>query len=458
MAAMNASWLTNVLEAPVYFDLSDHDQRSIILQRLQPITTEGFTRKIRPATSFMILKVSLNDDPKGLQIADWLKSFPPPVIHNVDIEALVLKARRLQDIQEHSTFFPGSILGRLPASAQAEILQGLWGLSQVVSTTSALAGGDEASLNTSPLQEVPKQNFAARIVRNLQDKVQDVCDSIEEAILLSTEVLLEEAANDEAVIAAEAGPSIALTRTVRQYLLDNSFIPDTPELPATLVSFAPTHRGLTKSRFRFGRIGGKQVVIETVHYVAGALGSSEPSTNAVMQMKRMVNQLSLLKQTGFSALPCVGYIKEGHRRDFGVVFELPQNCFENKLPTTLTTVYLSKKRVPLGTRVRLAYSLATALEHFHRVGWVHKEFKSENIVFFGTDSDSEVNLANPWLFGFECSRPEDAESEMKTDSSAKNNAYRHPERWGKPLVKFVKPHDVYSLVSIFQSFQSDGTT
>ena len=90
MAAMNASWLTNVLEAPVYFDLSDHDQRSIILQRLQPITTEGFTRKIRPATSFMILKVSLNDDPKGLQIADWLKSFPPPVIHNVDIEALVL--------------------------------------------------------------------------------------------------------------------------------------------------------------------------------------------------------------------------------------------------------------------------------------------------------------------------------------------------------------------------------
>ena len=52
-----------------------------------------------------------------------------------------------------------------------------------------------------------------------------------------------------------------------------------------------------------------------------------------------------------------------------------------------------------------------------------------------------VDFAQPRLFGFECSRPEDVEI------SEKNNAYRHPERWGQPMVKFEKYHDVYSLLS-----------
>lgn len=45
---------------------------------------------------------------------------------------------------------------------------------------------------------------------------------------------------------------------------------------------------------------------------------------------------------------------------------------------------------------------------------------------------------------------------MKTDFTLKNNAYRHPERWGKPQRKFEKAHDVYSLVSTTYLLISDS--
>jgi hypothetical protein len=396
----------------------------------------------------MILKVSLNDDPTGLQIADWLKTFPPSVIQDVNIEGLVLKARQLQEIQEYSSFFPGSVLGSLPSSAQSEILQGIWGLSQAVSSAALLAKDSDANINTSPLQGTSKANFAMQVVNGLQNKIQTVCDSIEEAVLLDSGISLDEAIKDEAIVAAEAGDSIKLTQTVRQYLLENSLIPNSLELPARSISFSSPQRGLTKSRFRFGRIGGKEVLVETIYYRTSDPESSEPSASAVPQIERMANQLSLPRQQGFSALLCIGYIQERHFKTFGIVFEIPRALDQDKLPVLLPSVYASKKRVPLNLRIKLAHSLAAALEHFHRVGWVHKEFKSDNILFFYKGSDNDLDLSQPWLFGFEFSRPEDAESDMSSDFTLKNNAYRHPERWGKPTAKFIKPHDIYSLVSI----------
>ena len=169
----------------------------------------------------------------------------------------------------------------------------------------------------------------------------------------------------------------------------------------------------------------------------------------------MVSQLSHLKRTSFHILHCVGYIQEPHIRRFGLVFELGNSHGMEEPPVGLCDLYSSMRRVPLGLRMRLANALAVALGNFHRVGWVHKEVKSENIWFLKKDKQEMesmegmgVDFAQPWLFGFECSRPEDIESELKGDFSEKNNAHRHPERWGQPMVKFERYHDVYSLVRI----------
>lgn len=120
--------------------------------------------------------------------------------------------------------------------------------------------------------------------------------------------------------------------------------------------------------------------------------------------------------------------------------------------------------MPLGHRIQLACALIAALESFHRVGWVHKAFKPENIFFWtrilplhnaedatgGAGMEYIIDgfdLAIPYLFGFEYARAEAAGTKLAEDHSLQNNLYRHPDRWSRPMEKFIKAHDVYSLVS-----------
>lgn len=71
---------------------------------------------------------------------------------------------------------------------------------------------------------------------------------------------------------------------------------------------------------------------------------------------------------------------------------------------------------------------------------------------FMTLGDSRVSmLSQPWLFGFEYGRPEDAETNMDEDHRPEANAYRHPQRWGAPRIRFVRAHDMHSLVRAFES-------
>lgn len=143
-----------------------------------------------------------------------------------------------------------------------------------------------------------------------------------------------------------------------------------------------------------------------------------------------------------------------------MVFDVDKIPNTEDNPVLLSEMLPKRRRVPLGRRIKLAYTLAVALESFHRVGWVHKEIKSSNIAFFLNKDTTEVEpneILRPFIFGFECSRPENVDSEMKTDFTLNNNAYRHPERWGKPQQKFEKTHDVYSLVNITWSYYTFRT-
>ena len=87
---------------------------------------------------------------------------------------------------------------------------------------------------------------------------------------------------------------------------------------------------------------------------------------------------------------------------------------------------------------------------------VHESFRSENILFFashkndtdaGTETDvsGNVDLTQPWVFGFEFSRPDSFFSAGFIDSCPDRDVYRHPERQGQPLTTFKKIHDIYAL-------------
>lgn len=436
---------------PIYIDLSEHDQRSIVLKPLVAPLPAGFASRKRPPSSFMLLRVSLHDDPTGLQIASWLRSFPPKTVQHVNIEGLVLKARRLEDLQTHKQLFSGSVLGKISRSAQGEILQRLWSLTKSISNAADLA--DE---KTHGAHGANKQvQMADDAIHDLQAKVSSVCESVETGILLDSKVSLEEAAQDEVTLAAGAEDAI----TLRQYLTDKSFIPDSQEIPKDLIRFVSKQRTGPKQRLRYATLADKPVLIESFQYATSSSDSIEPYPAAIRQLKRMVGQLSHPKRTSFHILPCVGYIQEAHIKRFGIVFEVTANHTMDQPPVTLCDLYASQRRVPLGSRLHVAHALAVALSNFHRVGWVHKDIRSDNIRFLkekptqknqrtnpSWSETLEIDFAQPYLFSFECSRPEDIETELKGDFAEKNNAYRHPERWGQPAIKFEKYHDVYSLV------------
>ncbi len=400
----------------------------------------------------MFLRVSLDDDPQGRQIADWLKSYPPKGIQEVEIEGLILKARSIEDLRTQKAIFSGSILGRLSQLAQIEILQRIRGISQAISKTAVLASEDDGGADT-----ILHGNAAESAVNDIKNNILNVSNSVESGILLDPNIDLDEAANDEVVEAVGAEDAIAL----RQYLLDTSHIPNSAEIPRSAVKFVPLLPAGIKPRFRYGQIAEKPVLVEICQYTAISVESLEAPPATVFQLERMVQQLSHPKRTSFNILPCVGYIQERSSRAFGVVFDMDGGCNMDEPPVILSKFYALKRRVPLELRIQLAYTLAVALSNFHQVGWVHKELKSENVLFFkraldqgcsgpqsGSAEYTDIDLTQPRLFGFECSRPEDAESLLNTDYTPKNNAYRHPQRWGKPMINFEKAHDVYALVRL----------
>ncbi len=439
---------------PVYFDLSMEDQPSIVLRPLLVRPPSGFVRKIRPPSSFMLLRVSLRKDITGLQIATWLKSFPPTVIQDVDIEGLILQARRLEDLKVEEHFFPGTILGKLSPPAQKEILQSIQGLSQVMSKTVAYANHRESSTDKASPEPDSGLPFGTRVINDIQDITSNVCDTIEDGLLLDPNITLEEAAGDEVAAAVDAKDAIAL----RQYVQNAPQVPDALQIPGEIMTFDSSGVSSSDQRFRFGIVAERPVIIETFQAIPrGSYDSTQNATlqNTTFQSKNVVAQLSQSKRTSLHILPCFGYIEEPKTQRYGMVFALHKGLNTAQLPITLGNLYGIKTHVALGIRINIAYVLAVAVGNFHRVGWVHKELKSDNILFFHPRSTTErsdsskvaeVDLSQPFLFGFGSSRPEDGDTSRESDYAPENNAYHHPERWGRPLSRFQKFHDVYALV------------
>ncbi len=68
-----------------------------------------------------------------------------------------------------------------------------------------------------------------------------------------------------------------------------------------------------------------------------------------------------------------------------------------------------------------------------------------------TELIAALDLATPWLFGFEYSRAESAPTNTSDLTYDPENFYRHPDRWplkGREVPKFIKPYDCYALVCI----------
>ncbi|KAL9068740.1 MAG: hypothetical protein Q9157_006402 [Trypethelium eluteriae] len=440
--------VTKMLQTPVYFDLARSHSRSITIR---PLVTPKHTGFIQKPSSFILLKASLTDDPTGLQIAHWLKAFPPRNLLAVNIEAVVLKARNLQELHDTQAISPGSALSKLSPAAQSQILRELRGLHSVMADVESKARDDGHNTQSSQSLETSES------YQSIESSISAVNNAVETGILIGApNDVLKEAGRDKSIQAIAGVEAFNL----REHILNLRPIPAELALPRGAVKLSGGN-----DRFQLGIYKQRKVVVEYFKYEEDP-DSGMPHAQALEQLRRMTTLLHQPKKASYHILPCEGYIHEEVHRRFGLVFKLVENYNPARVPTSLSTLLKEVRKVPLGHRRRLALSLASALENLHRVGWVHKEYKSSNIFFLpdwpqpaltqvGEAQEqtsptpcapvSNVDLAFPWLFGFDYCRPESVESNRDADYGFENNVTRHPDRWNRPRVKFTKTHDVYSL-------------
>ena len=204
------------------------------------------------------------------------------------------------------------------------------------------------------------------------------------------------------------------------------------------------------------------VWIEWKTYEPPPFHPSGPDSKILERVKALVALLKENNRTDqFRAPHCLGYFQdvdeetgEDHCR-FGLVFEKPSTAHPSTRPISLHALLTSPNiDIPsLTDRVKLMRILSEALERLHAVNWLHKGLRSSNILFFSDCGPAEIDYDDPYISGFDYSRP--AMNDDMTEKPPQNpraDIYRHPFVQGSglretssPLSSYKKSYDLYAL-------------
>ena len=169
---------------------------------------------------------------------------------------------------------------------------------------------------------------------------------------------------------------------------------------------------------------------------------------------RHINALATLlnmenKPEEFRVLHCRSYFHDADNPRFGMMFDLLVAPALGDPPTLkpLADLFVPRNkrglRPTLGDKFKLATTLATSIAEFHKVGWLHKNILSANIIFFPPSEGSPVkHITSPYIVGFSHSRPTLGFTDGSFDP--KYIDYQHPEYLRNEL-RFIPKFDYYSL-------------
>lgn len=172
--------------------------------------------------------------------------------------------------------------------------------------------------------------------------------------------------------------------------------------------------------------------------------------------------LSIAKDPEFLTLHCLGFFEDTAKSCFVFVFAYPAQPNEGAVshssqisqPISLQDLLRdSKFRQPSATaRLKLGLNISRTLLALHTAGWLHKDIRSENVLFFPAheqDASTPEFLSRPYLTGFGFSRA-DSPTEISEQPSADplHDIYRHHRALGNPSTSFEKYMDLYSLGTV----------
>jgi serine/threonine protein kinase len=168
-------------------------------------------------------------------------------------------------------------------------------------------------------------------------------------------------------------------------------------------------------------------------------------------MRKLATLLSLThKPPHFRAPRCVRYLDDRSDEPFkyGFMYEKPAGVPPETEPTSLLDLIGRDKMPSLTKRVILAHAIAQCLMYLHSVNWLHRGFRSGNIVFFTPNAGEEPAYAGPIVSGFDYAR--------RTTRTRSRSGRRHCRimiSTGNPSTltsaagpaRSTKAHEIYSL-------------
>lgn len=199
----------------------------------------------------------------------------------------------------------------------------------------------------------------------------------------------------------------------------------------------------------------QKVLVEVKKYPPGSeIFEMHEDSARQTKVKLRVNQLAnLLKTSGSSSvgtLECMGFVNQPKLNQFAFIYQFPPNATPCE-PLNLYSIIReheerSKPIWNLNARFKIALKVASSICGFHADGWVHKNLRSQSLLFFkSSDAESQLMIDSPYLAGFEYSRPEDGSTARDRDDDRDRNLYRHPALQTVAGDSFNKVHDLYSL-------------
>jgi hypothetical protein len=192
---------------------------------------------------------------------------------------------------------------------------------------------------------------------------------------------------------------------------------------------------------------------------------SSRSHHDYLVLDRRIKDVARVLQTDFKpeelrTLPCIGVTERIDEEEiqYSLLYSLPS-------PSTyfsLSEWIFGTKNRPLGDYFTIAKALSKALLFWHLAGWLHKGFRSHNILFFAKNVTA-VLPEYPYIVGFEYSRA-DVQDSLTEDlaDDREFNLYRHPDSQGHPMTaieeqdesiprvpppknQYRREYDIYSL-------------
>ncbi|EGC47013.1 conserved hypothetical protein [Histoplasma capsulatum var. duboisii H88] len=238
-------------------------------------------------------------------------------------------------------------------------------------------------------------------------------------------------------------------------------------IPLMMTEFSTPAGYQTQNRFVAKSIqSGDYVLLEKKSYDSDI--SMQDKHILTMRVSRLVLLLSATKSPDFQTLRAIGLILDPTNHCWWIVFKFPTTIIPAIIPTTvsirpvsLLSLLESKLRPSLETRFRLASKLAITLSELYSSSWLHKNIRSENIIFpalyemkpnqkreqWPLGADSSL-LLSPLVAGFNYSR-----QETETQTIDKNRyhddirpvIYRHPNYQGDAAQGYRIDYDIYSF-------------